>query len=73
MPDNPKLLTLPGVAKQTGVSVDRLRKAVKGTLAPAGLVTKIGSTWIAEAANAQIIADAAVKSAGRKPASEVGS
>lgn len=54
----PKLLTVPGVAALTGVSLDKLRKAVKGTLAPAGLVTKIGSTWIATADDAGKIVEA---------------
>ncbi|WP_439630909.1 hypothetical protein [Gemmata sp.] len=51
-----RLLTLPGVSRITGVSLDKLREN-RGELSEAGLIVKVGNAWVAEAADAQKIAD----------------
>lgn len=52
----PKLMTLPDVSRATGLSLDLLRKH-RPQLEAEGLVTRLGSYWVAEAANVSAIAD----------------
>jgi hypothetical protein len=55
-----QLLTLPGVSRVTGVSLDKIREH-RAALADAGLIVRAGNYWVAEAASAQAIAERLTK------------